>query len=112
MSGNGDEGGSAAPLDFTEEEVRLLAGRRAKPVAAGARLKKLVPAKPTGELASDREGPARITREELPLLRRGGKRPEKILKRLTPSDLPTDQVEGPRDKRLAGPRKKPPTDYC
>lgn len=111
MSGKGDRRGPAAPLDFTDEEVRLLAGRRAKPVAAVARLKKLVPAKPTGKLASDREGPARIARKELPLLRRAGKPPEKVLKRLTPSDLPAKPVEASKDERLAGPKKKPPTDY-
>jgi hypothetical protein len=110
MSGKSDRDGPVAPLDFTDEEVRLLAGRRSKPVAAVARLRKLVPTNPIGKLASDRKGPAQITRKELPLLRRAGKRPQKILKRLTPSDLPADQVEPRKDQRLIGPKKKLPVD--
>jgi len=95
-------------MDFTDEEVRQMAGRRTKPVAAVARLRKLAPSEPIGRLISERDGPARITRAELPSLRRAGRRQEKVLRRLTPSELPAEQAAAPRDERLAGPKKKPP----
>ena len=86
-----------------------MAGRRAKPVAAVARLKKLVPSGPIGKLISERDGPARITRDELPSLRRTGKREEKFLRRLTHSDLPVERAVAVREERQAGPKKKPPS---
>lgn len=109
MSGNGGPREPAAPMDFTDEEVRHMAGRRTKPVAAVARLKKLVPSGPIGKLVSERAAPPRVTRDELPSLRRAAKRQEKFLKRLTPSDLPAEQTSAPREERQDGPKKKPPS---
>jgi hypothetical protein len=108
MSGSDPDRAPAAPIDFTEEEVRLLAGRRAKPVAAVARLKKLVPTEPIGRLASDAAQPARLTRKELPLMRRAGRRPSKLQERLTPSEVPAEPYEVREDQRAGEPRKKPP----
>ena len=107
MSGNDDDREPVSPVDFTEEEVNLLAGRRAKPVAAVARLKKLVPSERTGRLASNAAEPARITRKELPLMRRASQPPVKLLARLTPSKVPAEQYIERKDDRLAEPSKKP-----
>lgn len=108
MSGRTYGRRTVEPVDLTEDEVRELAGRRAKPVAAVARIKRLVPAESTGRLISDLDAPARITRKELPILRQAGKRPDKIVSRLTPSELPAEQVVERKDQRLTGPTKKPP----
>jgi hypothetical protein len=107
MSGNKDLR-SSAPVDFSEDEVKELAGRRARPVAAIGRLTRLVPAKATGKLASDLAAPARITRKELAVLRRAGRRPDKIASRLTPSELAAERVIQRQDTRAIMPTRKPP----
>ena len=61
MSGEADPRGATAPVDFTEQEVAELAGRRAKEPPAVRRLRKLVPSGPLGRLVSDVAGPARIS---------------------------------------------------
>ena len=66
-------------MEFTDAEVKELAGRRAKPVAAATRLKRAVPADPAGRLATDQAVPARVTRKELPSMRRAGRRPDKLI---------------------------------
>ena len=108
MSGSYDDRRPAEPLEFTDAEVRELAGRRTKPVAAIARLKRLVPAESTGRLVSDLDVPARITRKGLPAMRRAGRRSDKILRLLAPSDLPAEQILERKDLRLKGPTRKPP----
>ena len=108
MSGS-EERRPAEPVDFTEDEVRELAGRRTKPVAAVARIKRLVPTERTGRLLTDLDTPARITRKELPAMRRAGKRPARIVSRLTPSEIPAEEAVERKDQRLRGPTKRPPT---
>ncbi len=108
MSGDGAGRRPAEPMAFTDAEVKELAGRRAKPVAAVTRLKRAVPANPTGRLETDHVAPARVTRKELPSMRRAGRRPDKIMSRLTPSEAPAEQVVERKDQRHAVPTRRPP----
>jgi hypothetical protein len=41
-------------------------------------------------------------------MRRAGKRPDAVLRRLTPSDVPADQGDTRQDDRLEAPSRKPP----
>jgi hypothetical protein len=108
MSGESAGRRTSEPLEFTDAEVKELAGRRAKPVAAATRLKRAVPADPAGRLTTDQAVPARVTRKELPSMRRAGRRPDKIMSRLTPSEAPAQQVDERKDQRHAVPTRKPP----
>lgn len=109
MSGN-DERRSSEPLDFTEEEVSELAGRRAKPVSAIARLKKAVPSGALGTLDTDLPTPPRVSREELATMRRATRRSDKVLSRLSPSTEPAERYEKSKLERTPFPEKRPPTD--
>lgn len=108
MSGDEDLRRPAEPLEVTDEEVVELAGRRSKPVAAVARMRKQVPTEATGRLVSDAAAPARVSRPELTSMRRAGRRPDAVLKRLTPSDVPADAADARVDERVETPGRKPP----
>lgn len=109
---SGDEGARrpAEPMDVTDEEVEQLAGRRTKPVAAVKRMRKLVPAEPTGRLTTDGAIPARINREELTSMRRAGSSPDKLIGRLAASADSTKTDIERHDEGLEGPTKRPPVD--
>lgn len=107
MSGEEPVGRPAEPMDLTDEEVAELAGRRSRPVAAVARMRKRVPSDATGRLVSDRSDPARVSKDEVVGMRRAGRRPDQVLRRLTPSDVAADAGDGGYDDRLAGPSRKP-----
>jgi hypothetical protein len=109
MSGDDKPRGPTEPHAFSEAEVRELSGKRTKSVAAITRLKKAVPSGALGKLDTDLPTPPRISRDELPMMRRTTRRSSKALARFAPSELPAEVFEQRKLDRAPVPSKRPPT---
>ena len=110
MSGEAEEARDrrrpSAPIPFTDDEVRELAGGRERSVAAVRRLKRVVPSGPIGKLESELPTPMRISRAEITRMRRAGRRPDKLVARLTPSEAPVEEPAGAK-RRSDRPDRRP-----
>jgi hypothetical protein len=95
-------------MDVTDDEIRELAGSRDQRVSAVSRLKKLVPSEATGRLVTRASVPAPISASEMEVLQRTGELPEKVMKRLTPSQAGTESEAVDDDPRVVRPTTEPP----
>lgn len=98
------------PVAFSDTDVEQLAGTRAKPVDAVRRLRKLVPTEPIGKLRTRSGQPVQISRKDLPTMRRGRKRPERIVALLSPSEIPSEASGDQSQTSGAIPARKPDTE--
>jgi hypothetical protein len=94
-------------MHVTEDELRELAGSGEGRAAAVARLVERSPSAPDGELRTDQDGPARVDRSELDVLRRGGERPQVLVERLAAATAsPRRGTSGGAPS--SGPTRRPP----
>lgn len=108
MSGDAREPGRSAPIELTDDEVGELAGDRKGRVAAVARLKKEVPTEAIGRLETAGPAPASISAKDLEAVRRSGRLPATLLRRLTPSDVAAEPPAEAPGRPRPGPTKRPP----
>ena len=85
------------PMALTDEEVTMLAGRRAKAAPVVRRLSAHRRSGPTGRLVSDQEAPPRITAKEMAAVRRARRSTTLVRQRFPESAVPADAVTEARD---------------
>jgi hypothetical protein len=106
---SGDRGGQSRPIDVTEDEIRELAGPRDTPVGAVSRLHELVPSGPSGELSSESDIPVGVDLKDIDALRQTQDRPERVLQRLTASDVQMEPRPNRARGQAAAPSVRPPS---
>ena len=94
------------PMDLTEEEVTMLAGRRAKAAPIVRRLAAHRRSGATGRLVSEHEAPARITAKEMAAVRRARRSTAPVRERFAPSAVAAEAVTDARDGK-ARPDRSP-----
>ena len=85
------------PMTLTDDEVAVLAGRRAKAAPLVRRLTAHRPAGATGRLVTEHATPPRITTKEMAGIRRARRSTIAVRERFGASDAPADLETEPRD---------------
>jgi hypothetical protein len=87
----------AEPVSMTDDEVAVLAGRRAKAAPIVRRLVAHRPSGATGRLVSEHDVPPRITAKEMASIRRARRSTALVRARFGASDVAAEPVTEPRD---------------
>lgn len=96
----------AEPMPLTDDEVAVLAGRRAKAAPIVRRLAAHRPSAATGRLVSENDAPPRITAKEMTGIRRARRSTAVVRERFGESTVAPDLVTEPRDGK-ARPERPP-----